>query len=378
MAESRHGTDSAISAFGGGKGGIKKPTKSTKENGKQKWIILIESIFCIVFLSIMWVIEGYAIQKRCGSVFWNYISDSGIQILCGSIADVILSLIVAYVKEKKIGGTIFWQIFLGIMAVALAFVCFFTYSKIMGAINQQKEALENQEKNGAMAERTMQSGENLQGIQGTAAVYKINQDLYMASKPLEDYYVGEISEENEYTVRAEILLRNLENNIPVGSKSENYNKLLETADKEYDTYMYQRNRDKDDEAENEALFSDRIDILQKSLYKREEAHKECESPENERLLANGYKDMGDEYFGKNRQNDAINAYEESTGWYLKAIYHAAAMGDYDEMRKSMELLKKLEKEVEKLNEIGSNRKGKIKTLVEVYDIFVDRISEAVE
>lgn len=396
MAESRHGTDSAISAFSGGKGGINKPTKSKKEDEKkksiqgdtsnmryskaemQKWVIIFESIFCIAFLCIMWGIEKYANQNKCGSVFWNYISDSGVQILCGSIVDVVLSIIVAYVKEKKIGGIIFWQLFLGITAVVLAFVCFFTYSKIKGAINQQKEELEIQEKNRVMAETAMQSGESLQGNQRIVAVYEINQDLYMNNRPLEDYYVGKISEGNESVVRVEILLRNLDNNIPVGSMSENYNKLLETADKEYDTYMYQRNRDKDSETENDELFSDRIDMLQKSLNNREEANKECESPENERPLANGYKDMGDEYFGKGRQSDAIIAYEEGTGWYMKAIYHAAAMRDYDEMEKCTELFIKLEKEVEKLNEIDSNRKGKIKMFVEVYSMFVDKISEDVE
>ena len=396
MAESRHGTDSAIYTSNGEKGGIKKLTKGKKENRKQKrnqssasniigrkkkmqkWIIVIESIFCLVFFSLMWRIEKYAIGNQCGSVFWNYISDSGIQILCGGIADVIISLIVAYKKEKKIIGIIFWQIFLGIMVAVLAFFCFFTYSKIKGAINQQKEALEIQKKNNAMAKMAMQPGESLQGVQKTVTVYEINQDLYMDNRPLEDYYAGEISEENECIVRAEILLRNLESNVPVGSKSENYNKLLETADKEYDTYMYQRNRDKNSETENEALFSDRVDILHKSLNKRKEAHKEYESPENERPLANGYKDMGDEYFGKERQNDAIIAYEESAEWYFKAIYHAAAMGEYEEMEKCMKLLKKLEKEVEKLNEIDSNRKGKIITLVKVYDIFVDMINEDVE
>lgn len=398
MAESRHGTDSAISAFSGGKGGINKPTKSKKEDEKQKGIqddtsnmrysktkkqkmviiIIIEFILCIAFLCIMWGIERYANRNKCDSVFWNYISDLGAQIVCGSIADVVLSHILAYVNEKKIGGNIFWQLFLGITAVLLAFICFFTYSKIKGAINQQEEELEIQERNRVMAETAMQSGESLQSNQRTVVVYEINQDLYMNNRPLEDYYVGKISEGNESVVRAEILLRNLDNNIPVGSMSENYNKLLETANKEYDTYMYQRNRDKDSETENDELFSDRIDMLQKSLNNREEANKEYESPENERLLANGYKDMGDEYFGKGRQSDAIIAYEQGTGWYMKAIYHAAAMCDYDEMEKCMELFIKLEKEVEKLNEIDSNRKEKIKMSVEVYGIFVDKISENVE
>jgi len=394
VAESRHGTGSAI--LSSKKGRIKSSLISKLQNEKQKriqenttekkhskkrvskWIILITFIVCIIFLGIMAGIERYAVRNKCSSVFWNYISDCGIQILCGSFFDVIFSLCAAYLKEKQIRGVVFWRIFLGLMGVLLVFVCFLTYSKIKGAINQQKEIGGIQKKNNVTTENVMQSGENIQDIQRIAVVYKINQDLYMNNKPLEDYYIGQISEENECAVRAEILYNNLEGNIPMGSKSGNYSKLLETADKEYDTYMYQRNRDKDNESENDVLFSDRIDMLQKSLKKREEAHKECEYPENERLLANGYKDMGDEYFGRGMQNDAIITYEQSLGWYMKAIYHAAAMCDYEEMKKSMDLLKKLEKEVEKLNEIDSNRKEKIRTHVEVYDIFVDKLNEDVE
>lgn len=67
--------------------------------------------------------------------------------------------------------------------------------------------------------------------------------------------------------------------MPVGSRSVNYTNLLGTADMEYDMYMYQRNRDKGNSTENETLFSDRIEMLQKSLDKREEAHKECEDPQ---------------------------------------------------------------------------------------------------
>ena len=92
-------------------------------------------------------------------------------------------------------------------------------------------------------------------------------------------------------------------------------------------------------------------------------------------MANGYKDMGDEYFGREKQNDAIEAYENGVEWYMKAIYHAAAIGDYVEMEKSMELFDKLGKEVEKLDEIDLNRREKIKTLIEVYAIFVDKVLE---
>ena len=221
----------------------------------------------------------------------------------------------------------------------------------------------------------MNSDESSQRIQRTVVEYKINQDLYMSERPLEDYYVGEILKGNEKNAKAEILLNNLEHNMPAGSRSVNYTKLLETADKEYDTYMYQRNRDKSNSAENETLFLDRMEMLQKSLDKREEAHKEWENPVNERLLASGYRDMGDEYFSRGMQSDAIMAYEKSAEWSMKAIYHAAAKKDYDEMKRCMGLFEKLENEVENLNEIDLDRKEKIQKMMEVYNLFTDKINQ---
>lgn len=269
----------------------------------------------------------------------------------------------------------FWRIFLGILVVILAFVCFFAYSGVEGAISQKKEVKEEKEKNDVDSGSVAQPNRGSQSAQKTTIAYVIKDDLYMNDRPLEDYYAGEISEENEKYVRAEILLKNLKENLPVKNQLDNYDELLFTADKNYKTYLYQRELTKDSENDNDMLFSDRIETLQKSLDRRGEANKKCEDPENERLLANGYKDMGDEYFGRKKQNDAIDAYENGVEWYMKAIYHAAATGDYVEMEKSMELFDKLGDEVEKLGEIDLNRREKIKTLIEVYAIFVDKVVE---
>lgn len=93
----------------------------------------------------------------------------------------------------------------------------------------------------------------------------------MNDRPLEDYYAGEISEENEKNVRAEILLKNLKENLPVKNQLDNYDELLLTADEEYETYKIQRKRNKGTEKDNDYLFSDRIETLQKSLNRRGEA-----------------------------------------------------------------------------------------------------------
>ena len=60
---------------------------------------------------------------------------------------------------------------------------------------------------------------------------------------------------------------------------------------------------------------------------------------------------------------------------MKAIYHAAATGDHVEKDKRMKLFDKVGNEVGKLDEIDLNRREKIKTLIEVYAIFVDKVLE---
>lgn len=378
MVESAHGTGSANSNYGNKKGRVgNKKQKSTQNNifkkrfnKKQIWIVSIEFILCVITVLVVFIVTyQYADKNGCSGVFWDYISDCGIQILGGGFLDIFVSSIVAYVKEKKM---VFWQFFIGIMAGILLFGCFFTFFKIKGAIAQEVKTIYwgNDEE----AKDIVNADESLQHIQKTVVEYKINQDLYMSERSLKDYYVGEISKGNEKNVMAEILLNNLEYNMPAGSRSENYTILLETADSEYDTYMYQRNHDKGKSTENETLFLDRIEMLQKSLDKREEAHKEWENPSNERLLASGYRDMGDEYFSRGMQSDAIVAYEKSAEWYMKAIYHAAAEKDYDEMKRCMEKFEKLGYEVEKLNEIDLDRKEKILKMIEVYNLFTNKIN----
>lgn len=391
MAESVHGTGSAISNSCNGR--TKYPKNSRRKYKKKKraqsnyhkkrshakrWIkgIIAIGIIIVVFLVFMNLIRKYAVSNNCGSAFWNFVSDTGVQIVFGGgFFDAIISLGLAYLRDKKIILEVFWGFFLGILVVILAFVCFFAYSGVEGAISQKKEAKVEKEINDADSGSVAQLDRGSQSAQKTTVAYVIKDDLYMNDRPLEDYYAGEISEENEKNVRAEILLKNLKENLPVKNQLDNYNELLFTADKNYKTYLYQRELTKDSENDNDMLFSDRIETFQKSLNRRGEANKKCEDPENERLLANGYKDMGDEYFGREKQNDAIEAYENGVEWYMKAIYHAAAIGDYVEMEKSMELFDKLGKEVEKLDEIDLNRREKIKTLIEVYAIFVDKVLE---
>ena len=382
MAESVHGTGSAISNSCNSRGRTKYPKNSRryykKRSHAKRWIkkIIAIGIIIVVFLVFMNLIRKYAVSNNCGSAFWNFVSNTGVQIVFGGgFFDAIISLGLAYLRDKKNILEVFWGFFLGILVVILAFVCFFTYSGVEGAIIQKKEAKVEKEINDADSGSVVQPDRGSQSAQKTTVAYVINDDLYMDDKPLEDYYTGEITEKDEEVVRAEILLNNLEKNLPVENQLENYDELLLTADMEYKTYLYQRELTKGTKEDNDILFSDRIEMLQKSLDKRKEAGKQCEDPQNEHPLANGYKDMGDEYFGRKKQNDAMEAYENGAEWYMKAIYHAAATGDYDEMEESIELFEKLGEEVEKLGEIDPGRKKKIKKLIEVYAIFVDKVLE---
>lgn len=61
---------------------------------------------------------------------------------------------------------------------------------------------------------------------------------------------------------------------------------------------------------------------------------------------------------------------------MKAIYHAAAIGDYEEMNTCMTKFRKLGKEVEKLEKINLSRRNKIMEWIEIYEIFVESVSES--
>lgn len=122
MAESVHGTGSAISNSCNGR--TKYPKNSRRKYKKKKRVqsndhekrshakrwkkgIVEIGIIIVVFVIIMILIERYATRNNCGSAFWDFISDAGIQSMCGGFGDAILSFGLAYVRDKKI----FWRLF---------------------------------------------------------------------------------------------------------------------------------------------------------------------------------------------------------------------------------------------------------------------------
>lgn len=330
---------------------------------------IISNVFVpliIVFLLyILCKIGIYAAEIGCAPAFWNAIYDSMLQLIG---TDSIISLILSYLTSKGKGFkkalNTFFVIFFRCSVFFLALLCFFVSIKIQADKAEKKEhQLEDYTPPQNPAPKEVE-------------IYRIDQDLTMHSKPLEDYYAGEITEKNRLTVMAEILYNNMEYNKPNGNNSPLYNYLRETADGRYKSYISQKAYSEEKGDTNEILFEDRINKLEESLDSLKEANKEYESPDNENRLANGYKDMGDEYFGRKNQQEAINAYEMSQEWCMKSIYHAAAIGDFTEMNSSMELFKKLGVEVSKLDEVSEDRVSEIITNIEVYGIFTDKVNES--
>lgn len=234
-----------------------------------------------------------------------------------------------------------------------------SYAKVKAEVLERKE-----EK--ALNDFNVQS---VQEVQIVVISYYVNQDPFMNKIPLEQYYGKAVVEEKREEIMVEILCNNLENNIPKGNKSENFTKYQEIADAEYDTYLYEKDRDVDSDMEE--LLNDRLERLQRSLDNRKKANAEYETPDNERPIAAGYRDKGDEYFGQGDQEQAYEAYEESAEWYMKAIYHAIVVEDEDEIIVCMRDFKKMGKEVEKLDQISDDRKKVISMMISVYQKTID-------
>lgn len=377
MAESRHEAGSAIVSSGGKEDTIRKI----------KWdplvIIFIEVIVLAVIVLLFCWIKKYANTYGCGSAFWEYLSNSAVEFASALLGGVvaIAPAIIGVQKFRTQGRRNFTNLIapLGVFLVGtLSFLCLFTFFNILGAVEKEKEIKSQLTQNSnTQTNSILMSSNNEQGNNEIKEIitYNIAQDLYMENRALEDYYSGEITTENSKIVKAKILYNNLNHNKPEGSASDNYHELLETADYKYETYKYKKEYADKRNNTSEEWFEDRIESLQESLNGRIEAEKECENPKNERPIAAGFRDEGDEYFGRGNQNMAINAYEKSANWFMIAICHAAAIGDYEEMNRCKKMFEALGEEVEKLNKIDLSRRNKIIESIEVYDIFVGWMNE---
>ena len=374
MAESGREKGSVIVPFNG----KEDTTQETKRNPYV--IIIVELIILAVILCLFYLIKKYANKNNCGSEFWIYLANGGSALVSACLSA--LATVLPFIKGVKRFLSTGWRGFtnltvpIGMFVVGtLSFLCLFTFFDVRGAVEKESEKKNQLTQNSStQMSSILMSGNNEQESKEVkeVTIYNINQDLHMENRPLEDYYNGEITAENTKSVKAKILYNNLEYNKPNGSTSDDYNKLLETADYQYKTYEFKKDYADEKDNTSEEWFEDRMESLLESLATREEAGKEYESPKNERPIATGYKDKGDEYFGRNDKETAMDAYEQSADWFMKAINHAAAIGDYEEMNTCMTEFRKLGEEVKK---IDSSRRNKITEWIEVYEIFVELVSE---
>ena len=354
MAESRRKIGSVISHF------FKKGrTEENKEIMISRLILIIEVVLVIVSIIIAIIIAGYARRHNCESVFWDQLGDYLLVIVVVVLIDIVIALVINQLTQVKkipflIAFIFVWVIILGSFDGGV-------YAKIKSQVLKNKENTAD-EKN--VNEETTKDNTVVRTI-----LYDVDKDPFMEQYTLEEYYGDVIAEQNKSEIRAQILWTNLENNKPEGEPSTNYNRLREVADAEYDTYLYERKRDKSKDSVE--LFENRIGRLQQSLNHREEADGESETPENERPMATGYKDKGDEYLGQKRQSDAFESYEKSAEWYMRAICHAAAETNMEEVNSCMKKFVELGEEVDKLNEIAEHKKDKIGVMIQSYKCFVD-------
>lgn len=372
MAESGHGIGSAIMHFAHNAGRTLKGNQIVRNSlllfaGS----VIIGALFCII--------KQYANAYNCGSVVWDYVSEAGIVILGAFIglAATLISCIDNLISKKREHKKAIRIFGMTLYFFSLAGLCLLTFFKVKGTIEKKEE--EMVEKGRVVRDILMQGREVMQLTKLDKIIpYDIDLDLYMDNNPLDMYYEGVITDKNVENVKAQILMNNLEINKPAGGKSTYYVERTERADFEYETYLFQKQYTNKMQNDSEEWFERRMISLQNSLDEREKAEMECHIPENERPLAAGYKDKGDEYFGKKRQGEAMEAYEESAEWNMKAIYHAAALNDFQEMNRCMSLFKEMGEEVKKLEKIDLDRRNKIETMIKVYEKFVDLINTSVD
>lgn len=337
--------------------------------------IVIRVILCVGLGVFFYAIYTYASRNNCKNIVWNYLSEYGVMFVGG---DIFVLLIEIFFKCKRFGKEnrkyAFVYIFLEVTVVAVSLLFLFILFKVKATVTAVDENVAIAETGTITSDSQMSPNEPTVQYKDIVK-YKVDEDPFMDSRPLSDYCGRGIIDEDKVEIKAGILLNNMDSNKPEGSRTEIYNGLLEAADGEYSTYLFQREYAEAAGDNNAILYTDRIEMLQRALDNREEAEREYNTSENERLLATGYRDMGDEFFGRGRQKEAMSAYEKSAEWFMNAVYHAAAMGDYDEMQKSMQLFEKLGKEVEKLDEINSDRKERIMTMIEVYRTFMKKLDK---
>lgn len=334
-------------------------------------ITLLDIIFALILgllIYFLFRLKIYAAEIGCKDTFLNAIYDCGLQLLG---ADSIISIFLSYPSfkmgdRKKCAAAIIKNFF-RCTVIFLAILNVLVFIKIEADKAEKEEQQIEESLDNSLPSQDTQTKE--------LDVYLIDQDLHMHEKSLENYYDGEITDKNRPAVMAEILYNNMEHNKPKGNISQNYNNFRDTAEGRYENYLSQRAYSKKKGDINETLFEDRMNALKASLGSLEDAEKECETPINEYQLATGYKDMGDEYVGRENQPDAIDAYELCQEWCMKSIYHAAAIGDYPQMNLSMELFKKLGTEVSKLKEVSNERKNKITLNIEAYDKFTSNVNQ---
>ena len=341
---------------------LKKIAKEATHNKKK-------GILSGIVLTLPWVglclIVLYAIHIGHIGLFLDFTAEF---IVAFGLSDLAVSCFVMVFGEKGKEHKTHWRCFVifSVTTVIVFVLDIAALSKIWGA------ALTKEDNQIIVIKDNEQIlGENEKPVVTIESItYILDEDYYMEEILWQEYY-SEDSQESLYEIKAQVLYNNLKYNQPKGNLSVHFTELTEIADTRYEFYLFQKKQAGKNGDNSSTLFEDRIETLQKALHNREEAEVDFENLDNEKCLATGYKDMGDEYFARNMQNDAMAAYRSSTEWCMKWIYHAAAMKDYKKMNMGIELFRKINQETVKLTDISQTRTDQITEMLKVYETFTD-------
>lgn len=145
------------------------------------------------------------------------------------------------------------------------------------------------------------------------------------------------------------------------------------ADKQHDTYSYQRTRDSDAaEIASKELLDLRLSDLRNAKDSRIAADELCISPDNRKVIATYCKEEGDEYCKISDCLTALDCYEEGAIWCMKAFYAACYNNDPIKMKAVLDTFSTIyvaSNNEDIKNAVGNNTvSANIKTSYEAYKI----------
>ena len=332
-----------------------KAEREKKLNKIYKCLCLfVISILVIIVTVAMYSLYTWSLNINEESTFWEFWSDQLTAIIMAIVAAIISETFII-IKFKKILPAIIVTI---VLILIFEFGCFMSVK----ASDSKKP--------------TAVTIEESKPPQYLLKQYNFDDDPFLDQL---NEYCGEdkIAEEETQEKMADIIVKDMQNKKHDISKEQpdEYVNNVNIAIGRYDTYLYQYNRDKMKKGSEIPFFKeDRLNDLENAINSRITADQHFENSENRRLVSIYYKDKGDEYSRNSNVKEALECYEKSAIWDMKAFYSAVNEKNSNKINKIMEDYKKVIDGMNALNGVGEGRIIRMNNCYEAYQIVAEYFS----